>query len=500
MRHASLHTPIPTRANRAFTELTRRLSPCPDLQSQSVTLSGEMAVVAWLDGLADKERLQLGIAVVTAPWMQSGRRMHRNQTSVTGRTPAVAVTAVDDMEAAVRALLEGSAVMFADGHRQAYVWDVAKPPNRAVERAQNEPSLQGPQEAFIESLAENLALVRKRLHTSGLKIETREIGVRAPVRVAVLYVAELAKPDLVAEVHRRVERIQTDTVIDLNVIREYITDTPFTLFPLTEETERPERVVSSLLQGRVAILVDGAPNCILLPVTFLMFLSSPEDYYMHYALSLPLRILRHLMFWMTVLLPALYVALLTYDQDLIPTPLLVSVVAQHAGIPFPTMVEALGMMISFEALREAGTRLPRAVGQSVSIVGTLIIGDAAVRAGLVSPGMVIIVAATGVASFTLPSIGLVQATRLLQFPFVISAALFGLYGLVLLGLVMVGHMASLRSFGVPYLSPMAPAVWPDMKDAVIRAPWWSMRRRPRQFDPVDSTRARGRSLGRRVLR
>ncbi|WP_431307961.1 spore germination protein [Alicyclobacillus sacchari] len=173
---------------------------------------------------------------------------------------------------------------------------------------------------------------------------------------------------------------------------------------------------------------------------------------------------------------------------MLPTPLIMSVAAQHSGIPFPTVLEALGMMIAFESLREAGTRLPRAVGQSVSIVGTLVIGDAAVRAGLVSPGMVIIVSATGVASFTLPALGLVQAARLLQFPFVIAASLFGLYGVLMLGLAVVGRLAALRSFGVPYLSPIAPNILGDMKDVVIRAPWWMMRTQPRQFEPKRMSR------------
>lgn len=155
------------------------------------------------------------------------------------------------------------------------------------------------------------------------------------------------------------------------------------------------------------------------------------------------------------------------------------------------------MMVAFEALREAGTRLPRAVGQSVSIVGTLVIGDAAVRAGLVSPGMVIIVSATGVASFTLPALGLVQAARLLQFPFVAAASLFGLYGVLMFGLALIGRMASLRSFGVPYLSPIAPNITSDMKDVVIRAPWWMMRQRPRQFESIQRDRARKTGVSRR---
>lgn len=468
--------------------------PCPDLKQQRFLLSGRHAIVLWLDGLVKEERLQHAMATVIAQDMSLHTRRRGPDPEHHGLTPALSVREVEKLEDALEAMFDGQAVLFVDGERRAYTWDVEEPPGRSIDRPENEPTLQGPQEAFVESLGLNLAMLRKRLKTRQFKVETLEIGQRSRTRVAILYMEGVVKPELVEEARERLQRIQVDAVIDLNVIREYVTDSPFSLFPTTEETERPERVASGILQGRVGVMVDGAPMCMMVPVTFTMCLSSPEDYYMHYTLALPLRLLRHLMFWSAVLLPSLYVSLLTYNQDLVPTPLLVSVAAQHTGIPFPTVVEALGMLIAFEALREAGTRLPRAVGQSVSIVGTLIIGDAAVRAGLVSPGMVIVVSATGVASFTLPALGLVQAARLLQFPFVIAASFFGLYGVLLLGIIVVGRLASLRSFGVPYLSPIAPNIPEDMKDVVIRAPWWWMRRRPRQFETLESTRAGGRRL------
>ncbi|EPZ48505.1 spore germination protein, partial [Alicyclobacillus acidoterrestris] len=236
---------------------------------------------------------------------------------------------------------------------------------------------------------------------------------------------------------------------------------------------------------RIAIMLDGAPTSLMVPAQFINFLASAEDYYMNYTLTLFIRILRHIAYWSSLMLPSLYVALLSYNQDLIPTPLLVSVEAQHRGIPFPTTLEALVMMCVFEALREAGTRLPKAVGQSVSIVGTLIVGDSAVRAGLVSPGMVIVVAGTGIASFSLPAYGFVNSSRIIQFAFVIIAGIFGLVGIVVLGLVLVTHLVSLRSFGVPYMAPIAPFTWSDMKDTFIRVPWFATRRRPEQLEPID---------------
>lgn len=471
---------ISIKALEAVRQIQEQLGPCPDLRMQSVTPDHRVViVVCWLDGLVDDVRLQEAILAMSRQLAHTRRRRFSSLPVV----PGVATYMLGNVSEATKALLNGCAVVCWDGMDCAQAWHLVQWPARSIDRPENEPTLNGPQEAFVESLNLNLALLRKRLKTPELKVETYDLGIASQTTVAILYHKAIAKEALVHELRRRLEGVRVDYVADINQIREFVNDPRFSLFPTSEETERPERVIAALMEGRVGLLVDGSPMCMLVPVTFAMNLSSPEDYYMHYTLALPLRLLRHLMFWASVLLPALYVALLTYNQDLIPTPLLMSVAAQHAGIPFPTVLEALGMMVAFEALREAGTRLPRAVGQSVSIVGTLVIGDAAVRAGLVSPGMVIIVSATGVASFTLPALGLVQAARLLQFPFVIAASFFGLYGILMLGLAVVGRLASLRSFGVPYLSPVAPNVLGDMKDVVIRAPWWMMRTRPRQFEP-----------------
>jgi len=461
-------------------EIAKRLEPCPDLRVQPWSTQRDTGVAVWLEGLVDADKLQEALLALRNAGGARGRREIPR--------PGVATEEVGTISAAVRAVLDGCAVIARDGASSAQAWRLDRVPARSVDRSENEPTLNGPQEAFIESLSVNLAMVRKRLKSPHLKIETFTVGETSPCEIAMIYEEGVVKSDLLREVRRRIAQIRVDYVADINEVREFINDPRFSVFPTTEETERPDRVVAGLMEGRVAILADGSPTCLMVPVTFAMNLSSPEDYYMHYSLALPLRLLRHLMFWSSVLLPALYVALLTYNQDLLPTPLLVSVAAQHSGIPFPTVFEALGMMVAFEALREAGTRLPRAVGQSVSIVGTLVIGDAAVRAGLVSPGMVIIVSATGVASFTLPALGLVQAARLLQFPFVLAASLFGLYGVLMLGIALVGRMASLRSFGIPYLAPIAPTFIRDMKDVIIRAPWWMMQGRPRQFEAVERDR------------
>lgn len=434
----------------------------------------------------------MGIALIRMD--ESSRSRISIPRHLKAKTLSMAMSETKQIEDVIIALLAGKAVLLPDGQPTAYIWDVGALPGRQIERPESEPTLQGPQEAFVENRSLNIALLRKRLRTPDVKILDFVIGERTKTQVSLIYMDGIAKPELIKEVSIRIQRICIDGVVDLNVIREWIADAPRTIFPTTEDTERPERVVSALLQGRVGVFVDGSPYCMLLPVTFVLFINSAEDYYMHFTLAFPLRILRHIMFWSSILLPAFYVALLTYNQDLIPTPLMAKISAQHAGIPFPTVIEALSMMFVFEALREAGTRLPKAIGQSVSIVGTLVIGEAAVRAGIVSAGMVIIVAATGIASFTAPALGMVQATRLLQFAFVICGGIFGLYGVALLGILLIVHLSSIRSFGVPYLSPIAPTIVSDFKDALIRAPWWDMRKRPQQYEPVEDRSARGKRV------
>ncbi|MFX4302295.1 spore germination protein [Alicyclobacillus tolerans] len=475
---------ISSKAIEVVHQISNRLHPCPDLRIQSVNMSRVTVFVLWLDSLVDNKRLQEAILVTSKQISDfKGKRIH-----LSSIIPGLSTHTVNNVSETVKALLNGCAIVCSDDIKFVQVWHLTKLPTRSVERPENEPTLNGPQEAFVENINLNISLLRKRLKSPELKIETYELGNESQTTIAILYHKTIAKESLVNEMRDRLKKIVFDYIVDINQIREFISDPYFSIFPTVEDTERPDRMIAGLMEGRVGLLVDGSPKSILVPLTFAMNLSSPEDYYMHYSIVLPLRLLRHLMFWVSVLLPALYVSLLTYNQDLLPTPLVMSVAAQHTGIPFPTVFEALGMMIAFEALREAGTRLPRAVGQSVSIVGTLIIGDAAVQAGLVSPGMVIIVSATGVASFTLPALGLVMSARLLQFPFVIAASLFGLFGVVMLGLVIVARLASLRSFGVPYLSPVAPNNFNDMKDTVIRAPWWMMQKRPQEFEPQNSSR------------
>ena len=275
---------------------------------------------------------------------------------------------------------------------------------------------------------------------------------------------------------RRLSRLKIDYVLESHSIEEGIVDERFSPFPQMLATERPDVVVSNLLEGRFVILVDGTPFSLVAPITLSSMLQSPEDYYQNIYISIAIRWMRYIFYIMSLLLPSFYVAITTFHQEMIPTVLLLSIARAREEIPFPALVEALIMEVSFEALREAGVRLPKQIGSAVSIVGALIIGQAATTAGIVSAPMIIIVALTGIASFMVPRYSASISTRLLRFPIMLLAGTLGLTGIILAIILLVIHLSSLRSFGTPYLSPIAPTSPKKLKDVWWRSIPWSKSR------------------------
>lgn len=386
-----------------------------------------------------------------------------------------------NMKEVVSEILYGGIAVFVDGFDEVIIVVMKAWPQRPVEKADVEGVVRGPKESFNENISVNTSLVRRRLRTPNLVIEGLNLGRMTNTSVAVAYLKGVVSPALVQEVKQRLERIDIDGILEGSYIEELIQDDPYTPFPQMIYTERPDRVVASLLQGRVCIFTDGTPMVLFMPVVFQDMLQNPEDYYERYHYASAIRLLRYMGLAVALLLPSLYVAVITFHQEMLPTQLLISIAASREGVPFPAVVEALIMEITFEALREAGLRLPRAVGQAVSIVGALVIGQAAVQAGFVSPIKIIVVAITGISSFMIPAYNLALSMRLLRFPIMILAATMGLFGVMAGALALLIHMLGLRSFGVPYLAPLAPLKIPDLKDAMVRAPWWAMHRRPTEI-------------------
>ena len=306
--------------------------------------------------------------------------------------------------------------------------------------------------------------------------------------LVIAYIDEIVKPNLVKEVRKRIETIHLDDVAESGYIEQLIEDNYLSPFTQVQSTERPDRVVAALLEGRVAILLDGTPFALIVPVTFNMLLQSPEDYYERWLSSSLIRLLRYFAAGISLFGPSLYIAFVSFHQGLIPTKLALSMMATRQGVPFPALIEALIMEVAIEILREAGLRLPKPIGPTMGIVGGLVIGEAAVQAGIVSPIMVIVVALTAISSFAIPQYNAGITLRMLRFVAMFSAALFGLYGIILFFLFLCSHLVKLKSFGVSYLSPTVPYRAGDWKDFMVRMPFRMMKHRPRLLKPKDSVR------------
>ena len=414
--------------------------------------------------------------------------------------PAGEITIIDDLEQGSQAMMNGDVLLLLDGCLQAFVVDAKGFPHRSVDSSQNEMVLRGPQEAFTEALRVNTALIRRRLRTNQLKFEEKTLGRFTQTQISIVYLEGIANDNIIAEVHRRLDNLKdVDSILDASCIEQYIEDAPFSIFPQMQYTERPDKVAASLLEGRIALIVDGSPEVLLLPLMFVQLLQSPEDYYNRIAPGTFMRWIRYMGLLIAITFPSLYVAITSYHPEMLPLNLLLSIAAAREGVPFPAFVEALIMELAFELLREASIRLPGVIGNTIGIVGALVIGDAAVSAHLVAPQMVIVVAITAIGSFTVPSMEASYPIRLLRFPLMLLAAAFGLYGVMLGLLAILVHLVHLRSFGFPYLEPLAPLKLNELRDVFFRAPRWQMMLRPQFREPAVQTARSAGSFWRRSI-
>ncbi|WP_276357100.1 spore germination protein [Cohnella caldifontis] len=393
-----------------------------------------------------------------------------------------------EMSAVVVALLRGDTAVVVDGLDEALLIGTRQIDKRGIDQPATEQVIRGPREGFIEPLATNIALIRYRLPTKSLRVETLVLGERSHSQIAVCYLEDVASPKLVSEVKKRLSNIRLPAILDTGYLEQYIEDNNISPFPQVQYTERPDKVVANLLEGRVAILADGSPLALVVPTVFNQFYQTVEDYTERFLLMSAIRLARLVALIFSLIFSSLYVAIISYNPELIPTEFAVAVAGGRAGVPFPAIVEVLVMEITMEVLREATIRLPQQVGGALSIVGVLVIGQAAVAAGFASPITVVIIALTTIGSFATPAYNAALALRLLRFPIIVMAGVFGLYGIVIGLILIVNHLLSLKSFGVPYLSPLVPGNFNGMKDLLIRAPLFSMKKRPAFLYPRDATR------------
>jgi spore germination protein KA/spore germination protein len=377
---------------------------------------------------------------------------------------------LDGLGRVVRSVVEGKMVLLFDGWDKALGFDALSIERRAVTEPSSEAVISGPREGTIEDLHTNIGLLRVRLSTPDFKIEMYETGTHTKQKFVLGYLQNVVKSELLAELKRRVSVIDRTEALDVTYIRELIEDAVYSPFPQYRITERPDVAVSSLLEGKIVIMMEGSGTILVCPIKFTELFQSAEDYYQRTIISTLVRWLRMIAFAIALTLPSLYIALSTFHPELIPSNLLLAMLDTREGIPFPAFVEAVLMQFFFELLREAGIRLPRPIGSSVSIVGALIIGDAAISAGIASPIMVVVVALTGIASFSIPQYEIAIALRILSFPLMIMAFFLGGFGLMIGFILILLHLTCLRSLGQPYLAPIAPLRPLQLFDVIVRAP------------------------------
>lgn len=376
------------------------------------------------------------------------------------------------------ALLNGNTILLLDSDDIALEIETPGWKEKSVSDTDVEKVIRGPNEGFTQNISTNISQLRRKIKSSELKFEDFTVGKQTQTKISITYLQGIVDNNIVEDVKKRLSKIDIDSVLESGYIEELIEDTHYTLFPQIQHSERPDRVAAGILEGRIALLVDGTPCVLILPATLIQFLQTSEDYYERYTTTIFVRFIRLIFFVISLLLPGCFVAIILYHKEMIPTPLLISIMGAAHGVPFPIFIEALLMETAFEALREAGIRLPSPANQTVGIVGALVIGDAAVRAGVTSPIMVIVIAITAIASFSIPSYDMGYAIRILRFSMLCLGAFLGLYGVLLGIIILLIHLSSLSSFGVNYLSPLSPLNLKDLKDVLIRFPWPYMKCRP----------------------
>jgi spore germination protein KA len=466
-----------------ITAIKEFLGNSSDLIIQQLSFDDNQIAFLYITGLVNDKQTKDIIKTAKMEYVQLKQSsLYKNFFEIIKDTVSIGDTKEQtDLEHIAHSLLSGSLIVLVDEWTTALIVDVSGGEVRAVSTPQSQTVVRGPKDSFTESIQTNQALIRRRLKSPNLRVKSMEIGNISNTTVSVMYVEGIVNPQLLDEVVKKLEKIEIDGVLESGYLESFIEDNAFSPFPTVLSAERPDLVAGNLLEGKVAILTDQTPFALVVPATFFAFFQSIEDYAQRFDISALIRMLRYVIFFVSMVTPALYIALMTYHPEMLPTPIAISLSAQREGVPFPTVIEALIMEIVIETLREAGIRSPSPLSVMISIVGAIVIGSVAIEASIVSPVMVMVVATTAIASFATPSYSLAISARIIRFGLMLLAASFGLFGITLSLIFLTVHMNTLRSFGTPYLAPFAPFLLQDQKDSIFRFPLWTLSLRPKSI-------------------
>lgn len=387
----------------------------------------------------------------------------------------------------VEAILSGNTVLIIEGYKEAVLLYTAKFEHRAIEKPSNENTSKGPKESFTEWGDGNRSLIRKILRDPKLIAESIKIGKDKHNEVVMMYIKDIADPELVNKVKEKINSIDDESLERVTILEQWIDERPYSLLPTTFATERPDRTCYFLKEGHIALLMDSSSEAIIVPVTFWTFFHSPDDMYQKWTYGNYLRFLRAIAIFIAIMLPSFYIAVTNFHIDMIPTDLVMAIAASREKLPFPAIMEIFLMEMSFELIREAGVRIPTTIGPTIGIVGALILGQAAVEASVISPMLVIVVALTGLSSFAIPEQTLGFVVRLGRFAFLLVGAIAGFYGIGLLVTAAFAYATVFESFGVPFFSPKSPYE-SSSKDFFTRPSVFKLKKRPMNIRPQDPTR------------
>lgn len=437
------------------------------------------AYMVYIDGLVDTEMIQDN---VIAPLQEKEPVLQEDvfASFFHSEIDAADIREDSNFDSLVNSILRGDTVLFLDGYAKVIVISSKKLPIRTIQESKTEAVMRGPRDSFNESVRIGTALIRRRIKDPKCKVVQDKFGERSRTDYALVYMEDLVPDGLVEQVKAELNAYKTDAIYDSGMLEHFMNRKWYSPFPVIQSTERPDKVAASVLEGRVAVVVDNSPEVLLLPATFNTFFQASDDYYTQWSVASFARILRYIASILAIGLPGFYIAITSFHLEMLPTELLLAIAQARSSITFPVVLEVLLIELEFELLREAGIRLPGPMGNTIGIVGGLIVGQAAVEAGLVSTIVVIVVALAALASFTIPNESFASAYRLLKFFLIALSAVWGLYGFVLGMLVLAVHLSGLTSFGVPYMTPAVSAngQYESIKDFILRLPIYTMKKRP----------------------
>ncbi|MFB5192586.1 spore germination protein [Alicyclobacillus fastidiosus] len=473
--------PIASNLLEVESSLRIRLCDCSDIVFRTFEIRRKVKfMLVFVDGMVDTktldESLLKPLIYYDLPHRLDGIRSLKDV--VQGELlPVAQAKTVSTMNDAIKELLKAGVVVFLDGERTALAINMQGGQERAIEESTSEGNIRGPKDSFTEILRTNTTLLRRRIRNPALKVESKTVGEMTNTDIAIVYVAGVVDESVLEQVRQRIDRINIDGILEAGYIEEFIEDSSFSPFPQVLNTERPDVAASSLLEGKVAIVIDGTPFVLIVPMTFWAAMQAPDDHSERFLYATAIRWIRFILVFLSLTFPSFYVAASTFHPEMIPYRLMLSIANAREVIPFPAVIEAFVMEFMFECLREAGVRLPKSVGSAVTCVGSIVIGQAAVDAGIVSAPMVIVVSVTGIASFTVPRYSFGTSMRLLRFGVLFMAGWLGFFGIAVCLIFILCHLVTLESFGIPYMLPVAPAHASMFKDVFIRVPRWKMNSR-----------------------